>query len=104
METDILSGVSKTPSGVAPDRPDGARRLFTTAANVDKLLTNTLVVSTPACVHGRVETSQIGIYVDHRFTWRVDTDSNVLQLQPGDFRDPQTFEQAKLQADAQGLH
>lgn len=70
METDILSGVSKTPSGVAPNRPDGARRLFTTAANVDKLLTNTLVVSTPACVHGRVETSQIGIYVDHRFTWR----------------------------------
>jgi len=68
--TDIFSLVSKTPSGVAHDRPDGARRLFTTAVNMDKLLTDMLISLTPPCVHGRVVTSHLGTYVDHRFTWR----------------------------------
>jgi len=66
--TDTIPVVSNRPSGVAHKRPDEARRLFTTAADVSKLLIAVVVDSTLQWVHGRVVACRLGTYVDYRFT------------------------------------
>jgi hypothetical protein len=72
--TDTIPVGSNRPSEVASTGPDGARLLVTTAAIVDQRLGAWFIGigSTPQRVHGRVVTSRLGTYVDHRFTlWRL---------------------------------